>query len=68
MEDYNWAIFTHAMDFFKVHANLKKPRLNSKTFFHKLIKGFVDRIFSKPWQLAINVIHETMEMIICNSK
>jgi hypothetical protein len=25
MEDYNLAIITHAMDFFKEHASLKKP-------------------------------------------
>jgi hypothetical protein len=25
MEDYNWAMLTHAMDFFKEHASLKKP-------------------------------------------
>jgi hypothetical protein len=24
MEDYNWAMFTHAMDFFKECASLKK--------------------------------------------
>ncbi len=24
MEDYNFAMFTHVMDFFKEHANLKK--------------------------------------------
>jgi hypothetical protein len=24
MEDYHWAMFTHAMDFFKEHASLKK--------------------------------------------
>jgi hypothetical protein len=32
MEDYNWAMFTYAMDIFKECANLKT---NSKTFFHK---------------------------------
>ncbi len=25
MEDYNWVMFTHAMDFFKEHVSLKKP-------------------------------------------
>ncbi len=25
MENYNWAMFTHAMDFFKEHVSLKKP-------------------------------------------
>jgi hypothetical protein len=33
MEDYHWAMFTHAMDFFIKHASLKKT--HSKTFFHK---------------------------------
>jgi hypothetical protein len=33
MEDYNWAMFTHAMDIFKECVSLKT---NSKTFFHKL--------------------------------
>jgi hypothetical protein len=28
MEDYNLAMSTHAMDFFKKHASLKKPILN----------------------------------------
>jgi hypothetical protein len=25
VEDYHWAMFTHAMDFFKERASLKKP-------------------------------------------
>jgi hypothetical protein len=25
MEDYHWAMFTHAMDFFQEQASLKKP-------------------------------------------
>jgi hypothetical protein len=29
MEDYNWAMFTHAMDFFKEHVSLKKPIQNN---------------------------------------
>jgi len=33
-EDYNWTMFTHAMDFFKDHASLKKPIL--KHFFTSL--------------------------------
>jgi hypothetical protein len=31
MEDCNWVMFTHAMDFFKEHASLKK--LIPKYFF-----------------------------------
>jgi len=33
MEDYNLAMFTHAIDFFKEHVNLKNPI--PKHFFHK---------------------------------
>jgi hypothetical protein len=25
MEDYHWAMFTHAMEFFQEHASVKKP-------------------------------------------
>jgi hypothetical protein len=35
MEDYNLAMFTYAMDFFKKHTNLKKPIL--KHFFSSLL-------------------------------
>jgi hypothetical protein len=35
MEDYNLAMFTHAMDFFKEHASLKKPILEH--FFTSLL-------------------------------
>jgi hypothetical protein len=56
MEDYNWAMFTHAMDFFKEWVSLKNSIPN---FFHKLIKRFVNRGFGNMWQLAINKIHET---------
>jgi len=34
MEDYNWVMFTHAMDFFKDHMSLKK--LIPKHFFTSL--------------------------------
>jgi hypothetical protein len=34
MEDYNWAMFTHAMEFFKEHTNLKN--LIVKRFFTHL--------------------------------
>jgi len=36
IEDYNLAMFTRAMDFFKEHVNLKKPIPNF--FSHKLIE------------------------------
>jgi hypothetical protein len=35
MEDYNLAMFTHAMDFFKKHVSLKKPILEH--FFISLL-------------------------------
>ncbi len=35
MEDYNLTMFTHAMDFFKEHANLKNPF--SEHFFTSLL-------------------------------
>jgi hypothetical protein len=35
MEDYNWAMFTHAMDFFKEWASLKKSI--PKYFFTSLL-------------------------------
>jgi hypothetical protein len=44
MEDYNWAMFTHAMNFFKEHVNLKKliPQHFFTSLFYDLsIKDFV---------------------------
>jgi hypothetical protein len=37
----------------------KFQKIDSKTFFHKLIKGFVNEGFGNPWQLPINRIYET---------
>jgi len=37
MENYNLAMFTHAMDFFKEHANLKKLILEH--FFTSLLNN-----------------------------
>jgi hypothetical protein len=39
---------------------------NFKTSFHKFIERFVDKRFDNPWQLAMNRIHETQKMILCN--
>jgi hypothetical protein len=39
MENYNWAIFTHAMDFFKKHTSLKK--LIPKHFFTSLLNDLL---------------------------
>jgi hypothetical protein len=54
------------MDFFKERANLKK--LISKTFFHKLTEQFINKGLGNLWEFAINKIHETLTMILCNSK
>jgi hypothetical protein len=37
MEDYNLAMFTHAMDFFKEHTNLRKSI--PKHFFTNLLNN-----------------------------
>jgi hypothetical protein len=63
MEDYHWPIFTHAMDFFKECASLKKQNLEH--FFTSL---FVNKGFNNPWEHVINRIFETPKMILCNSK
>jgi hypothetical protein len=57
MEDYHWAMFTHAMDFFQEWASLKK--LTPKHFFCKLIEGFVKGGFGNPWELPFNKIYGT---------
>ncbi len=41
MEDYNLAMFTHAMDFFKEHTNLKKLIL--KHFFTSLLSNLLTK-------------------------
>ncbi len=38
-------------------GKFEKP--NSKTFFHKLIEGFVNRRFGNPWELPFNIIYGT---------
>jgi hypothetical protein len=43
-------------------------KANSRTFFYKLTEQFVHRGFGNPWQLAINKIHETQKVTICNSR
>jgi hypothetical protein len=42
MEYYHWVMFTHAMDFFKESASLKK--LNLKHFFTSLFSDCQQRI------------------------
>jgi hypothetical protein len=41
MEDYNLAMFTHAMDFFKKHASFKKPI--PKNFFTSLLNKLLTK-------------------------
>jgi hypothetical protein len=37
----------------------KFEKVNSWTFFHKLIKGFVDKGFGNPWKPPINKTYGT---------
>ncbi len=37
----------------------KFEEVNSKTFSHNLSEWFVNKRFGHPWQLTINIIHET---------
>jgi hypothetical protein len=41
MENYNLVMFTHAMDFFKEHASLKKQIL--ELFFTSLLNNFLTK-------------------------
>jgi hypothetical protein len=41
MEDYHWAMFTHAMDFFKERASLKKSI--PKHFFISLLNNLLTK-------------------------
>jgi len=66
MEDYNLAMFTRAIDFFKEHMNLKDMILEH--FFTKLTEQFINIRLGNPLQLAINKIHETQKTILCNSR
>jgi hypothetical protein len=66
MEDYNLAMFTHAMDLFKERASLKKSI--PKHFFISLLNNLSTKIIGNPWQLVINKIHETQKMTLCNTK
>jgi hypothetical protein len=51
--------------FFQIMYEFEK--VDSITFFNKLIKQFLHKGFGNPWQLVINKIHETQKMTICNS-
>jgi hypothetical protein len=66
MENYNLAMFTHAMDFFKERVNLKKP--GPKIKFYKPPKRLIDRGFCNVWQLVFNKVHKAPKTNVCNSK
>jgi hypothetical protein len=51
MEDYHWAMFTHAMDFFQECASLKKLILEH--LLTNLLNWFVNKGFGFPWQPPI---------------
>ncbi len=57
-------------DVYTCHGFLQKTRelekVNSKTFFHKIIKWFIDKGFGNLWQLVIRIIHETPNTTVCN--
>jgi len=59
-------------DVYTCHEFLQRSRefieTDSKKIIHELTQQFVDTRFGNPWQLAINKIHETSNIIICNSK
>ncbi len=50
-------------DVYTCHGFLPKrckfEKVNSRTFFHKLIKGFVDGGFGNLWKPPINIIYGT---------
>jgi hypothetical protein len=47
MENYNWAMFIHVMNFFQKTHEFEK--VDSITFLHKLIEQFVDKGFGNLW-------------------
>jgi hypothetical protein len=68
LEDYNLAMFTHAMDFFKdLQRMCEFKKIDSKAFFHKLIERFVNKRLANTWEFAIHKIHESLTTL-CNSK
>jgi hypothetical protein len=42
--------------------------VSKKKEVSKPLEQFVDRRFGNVWQLALNKVHETLKMIVCNSK
>jgi hypothetical protein len=65
MEDYNLALFTHAMKLLQRTCEFKEA--NSRVFFHKFIEQFVNRGLANTWEFAIHKIHESSTTTLCNS-
>jgi hypothetical protein len=45
----------------------KFEKINPRTFFYKLIEGFVNEGFSNLWEPPMNKIYGTQDMTLCNS-
>jgi len=43
-------------------------KTNSKAFFHQLTQQFVNIKLGNTYELVMQIIHETMMMILCNSR
>jgi hypothetical protein len=61
IENYNLEMFTHAMNFFKEWASLKKPIL--EFFFTSLLSDLLTKDLITFGQLVINKIHETQKIM-----
>ncbi len=59
MENYHWAMFTHAMDFFQKWASLKKPIPEERKKKNEFIEGCVDGGFGNPLEPPFNKIYGT---------
>jgi hypothetical protein len=65
MEDYHWAMFIHAMDFFKERTSLKKLILEH--FFKKIFNYLLTKdLLTFVKEISINFIK--IQKHLCNSK
>jgi len=53
MEDYHWAMFTHAMDFFQKWASLKKPIPEERKKKKNLLKDALMEDLVTLWNLLL---------------
>jgi len=53
MEDYHWAMFTHAMDFFQEWASLKKPIPKERKKKTSLLKDALMEDLVTLWNLLL---------------